>query len=429
MKILHKLILAALLCAAASVQADTLDLDALIDEALANNPELKALKHRWTAFEARVPRAGALEDPIVRFEAMNLPITRFGFGSMPMSGKQLRLSQTVPMFGLLRSRQEAAEHLSLAAAASLEDRELLVIQLVRQAYYDLAFFDRALAITEKSEELLQDIEQIARTQYAVGTGLQQDVLQARMRLASLEDRRIDFETGRQTASARLNLLLNRVPRSPVGKTVEIGMPQASSTEEDLQDEALEQRPILRELSQEVDAWRATERAARAEAWPRLTFSIEYTQRESMSFDSVQGEDFLSVGIGLNLPVFIGRKQRQKAAEARSNINRAEALLEAERRKIFFQIRRSALQIEQHRREHHLFRTTIVPLAEMSLKSTLAAYQVGKVEFSTVMDRQIDLLDSEIMLHHHHIAHLKLLAEVETIVGKKLERIGVDGVEE
>ena len=48
---------------------DPLDLKALIEEALQANPSLRAFEHRVAAFEARVPRAGALKDPILILEA------------------------------------------------------------------------------------------------------------------------------------------------------------------------------------------------------------------------------------------------------------------------------------------------------------------------------------------------------------------------
>ena len=42
-------------------------------------------------------------------------------------------------------------------------------------FFDLAYATRAIAIMEKNRVLLQDLVRIARTKYAVGKGLQQDV--------------------------------------------------------------------------------------------------------------------------------------------------------------------------------------------------------------------------------------------------------------
>ena len=78
---------------AVPLRADELDLDALIQEALKNNPNLSVLRTRLAAFEAKIPQAGALEDPSFRFEVSNLPLRNFNLSSTPMSGNQFVLSQ------------------------------------------------------------------------------------------------------------------------------------------------------------------------------------------------------------------------------------------------------------------------------------------------------------------------------------------------
>ena len=61
------------------------ELEGLIDSALVNNTGLKVLEHRLATFEARVPRAGAPEDPMLRLDLMNLPTNGLDFDSTPMS--------------------------------------------------------------------------------------------------------------------------------------------------------------------------------------------------------------------------------------------------------------------------------------------------------------------------------------------------------
>ena len=70
--LLMKAIFVVAVLAVTNGHTNELDLKLLIEEALARNPSLSALKHRWSAFEARIPQAGALNDPRVRFDLMNL---------------------------------------------------------------------------------------------------------------------------------------------------------------------------------------------------------------------------------------------------------------------------------------------------------------------------------------------------------------------
>ena len=399
-------------------EAQKLRLQELIDEALANNPELSTLKHRWDAFEARVPQAGALDDPMFRLEASNLPLSSFDYNSTPMSGNQLVLSQKFPFPGTLAAREQAARHASSAAAETLRDREGVIVNMVKQAYFTLAFLDRSIAITGKNQALLRDFVRIAQTKYAVGKGRQQDVLKAQVSLSGLMDRLIKLRTMRRTAEARLNLVLNRLPQAPVGAPGAVDLTGFEMTAEEIQQAALANRPLLKAIDETIGRWRATEDGTKKQLWPNFTFNLGYRQR-AFTGDPVQGSDFLSFGVGVNLPVFQGRKQRQKIAEARANIRMAESQQESAAQRILYQVQTLYLGIQQHREEAELFRTAIVPQAEQSLKSAMSGYQVDKVDFLTLLNNQVTLFNFEIDYYRHVTEHEKQLAELEAVVGKRL----------
>ncbi|MYF16837.1 MAG: TolC family protein, partial [Gemmatimonadetes bacterium] len=168
------------------VRADELDLDGLIQEAVENNPNLSVLRARLAAFEAKIPQAGALEDPSFRFEVSNVPLSDFNLSSTPMSGNQFVVSQKFSFPGKQRARERSAQFASDSVAWLLRDRELVIANAIKQPFFDLAYVIRAIAIMEKNRVLLQDLVRIARTIYAVGKGLQQYVLKAQVSLSALD---------------------------------------------------------------------------------------------------------------------------------------------------------------------------------------------------------------------------------------------------
>ena len=368
-----------------TANAEDLSLSELIDEALANNPELQVLQHRWDAFETRVSQAGALADPMFKFEASNLPLSSFDYNSTPMTGNQLMVSQMIPFPGTLAAKERAARHASSSAEELYLDREGIIVNMVKQAYFALSFLDRAIYVTEKNEALLHDFVRIAQTKYSVGKGLQQDVLKAQVTLSGLRDRLINLRAMRRKAEARINLVLNRLPQSPVGEPGEILMTDFDLSVEAIQQAALDNRPMLKALDKTIQKWQATEDVAHRQLWPNFTFNLGYRQRAYMTGDPVQGSDFLSIGVGINVPIFRGRKQRQKIAEAQSNTRMASSQLEATRQNILFQIQTLYLELQQHRDEAQLFQTAILPQAEQSLSSALSGYQVDKVDFLTLLN--------------------------------------------
>ncbi len=395
------------------------DLEGLIDTALAKNTGLKVLEHRLAAFEARVPRAGALDDPMLRLDLKNVPAGSLDFDSTPMSGKQLSVSQRFPLPGVLRAKQMAAEYAAGAAREALLDRKVSIVSRVKQEYFALAFYDRAIEVTEKNRTLLEDLIRIAQKKYEVGSGLQQDVLKAHVSLSALRDRLIRLESGWLLALARLNRVLDRPPRTSVIAPRQVSPTPFEHSVQEIQRQALAHRPMLKKIEQAISGWSATEQVARRSGWPDLTFHLGYMQRDAVGSDPVKGSDFLSFGVGLNLPVFNGRKRDSRVAEAQAHVRMGRARKEDASREILFLVERICLEIEQHWKEAELYRTAIVPQAQQSLESAMAAYQVDKVDFLTLLNNQVSLFDFEIEYYRHVIQREKKLAELESVVGKRL----------
>ena len=261
---------------AVPLRADELDLDALIQEALKNNPNLSVLRARLTAFEAKIPQAGALEDPSFRFEVSNLPLRNFNLSSTPMSGNQFVLSQKFSLPGKQRARERSAQFASESVAWLLRDRELAIANAVKQPFLELAYVTRAIAIMKKNRVLLQDLVRIARTKYAVGKGLLQDVLKAQVSLSALDTELIAFRAEKQLAEARLNLVLNRPVQSPLGTPPDtIGLSGVPMTVDALQAEVDEAHPSLKAMEQSIMMWQAQVDVARRNLWPDMTVNLGY----------------------------------------------------------------------------------------------------------------------------------------------------------
>ncbi len=415
----RRIIAAAALALAASASADPpeLDLERLIEEALAANPGLKALEHRTAAAEARVPAAGALQDPSLRLELSNVPFSPFDLDGSPMSGRQVTLSQKLPYPGKRKARERAASHAAEAVAGAHRERELTVANMVKQAYYELGFLDRAIAIAERNRSLLKDFVRIAQSKYSVARGPQQDVLKAQVSLSSLRDRLLMLERQRRRTGARLNAVLNRPPGEPVGRAPPIERTPLDIDAGRLWALALGERPLLNRLRARRERWRAVEELADRERRPDFQVSAAWRQR-GFREDAVAGSDFFSAGVMLNLPVYQGRRQREIAA-ARAEVRAAEAELEAESRELALQIEQLRIDAETHLREMALFRDAIIPQADQSLAAAIAGYQVDEVDFLTLLDSQVTLLNFEIDYYRHLSQYEKTLAQLESVVGRRL----------
>ena len=395
-----------------------MDMDRLIDEALTNNRGLQALRYETEAQAARISPARTLSDPIFKIELSNVPFSNLDFESTPMSGKQFMLSQRIPYWGKRATRAAIEDHATKASQAAYEDHSAIVTNEVKQAYYDLSFLDRAIAITQKNRNLLKDFVRIAQTKYSVGTGLQQDVLKAQVSLSELRDRLIVLGQERRHTEARLNAVLNRMTQAPVGRPEIVKQTPYPYDLAELQQMAVAGSSHLRGLEQTTRKWQTAERLARLSHRPDFNLNLGYRQRD-FTADPVEGSDFLTVGVAVNLPIYRGGKQDQQVREALATRKASEARYDAAKRLVFLRIEQAHIDIQTHREESVLYESSIIPQAEQALAVSVAAYQVGKVDFMTLLNSQVTLLNFEIKQYHHLTEGEKALARMEVAVGKRL----------
>ena len=405
------------LCLPVAAQAP-ISLPALIDEVLANNLDLAAMQHHVEAAHALIPQAGALADPTLKIDFSNVPTSDFDFDSTPMSGREITVTQRFPYWGKRSARERHARHAAAAAAITRADHQSAVVNLVKQAYFSLVFIDRSIEISEKNEALLGNFVRISQTKYSVGKGLQQDVLKAQLSLSSLKDRLIVLRHRRLRFEAEMNGLLNRDPRAPIGTTPAIVQTPYTYHTESLQRTALEARPLLSALEEQIFSWRAAEDLAQREYRPDFDISLAYRQRD-FDRDPVEGSDFLSVGVMLNLPIYRGRVQDQKLAETRAHLRAVEAEHESMRQQVTTHVQQLCVDIAMHEQQVDLFRSAIIPQADQSLSSAMSGYQVDRMDFLTLLNSQTTLFNFEIDYHRHLTDYEKKLADLEATVGTRL----------
>jgi outer membrane protein TolC len=400
-----------------------IQLDALVREALENNPGIAAAEERREAYAERVPRAGALEDPMLGFGAVNVP-TNLSFTDADMTQKQISISQTLPFPGKRAALREAAGEEAEAVANEVEERALDVVREVKSAYWDLSHIYRTTAVTERNKEILESLAKIAESRYAVGQGIQQDVLQAQVGISRMVDELIMLGQQRVATEARLCSLLNRPGDCLIGQPEEAVFRGLPVTVEGLRREALETNPTLARIKNIIEAREKELRLAKLAYYPDFRLRFAYGQRDdgqNALGDEIYRRDFLTGVVEVNLPIFYKSKQDRRVAEARAEIRAAEAQYSAAKNEIFYRIANLASMLERAERQLELYRTGIIPQAGAEVKSALSAYTVNKVDFISVLDSQMTLYRYEVEYHGALTQYEKNLAGLEAAVGKQFVR--------
>ncbi len=365
---------------------DTLRLADAVTEARRANPMLQAARYRADAARERVPQAGALPEPRFSFGLVNRPIDDFGTDIM-MTMNAFQLSQRFPWPGKLGFGQEESEHLARADQFDAREVEAALVTRLKSVYYELAYIDRAVRIMEATRNLLRDFEQVTTARYAVGAGIQQDILQAQVAVAIVTaDIRVLREQ-RVAMAARLNALLGRVATGAIGALELPDIDGALPSVDALLAMAAANRPALHAAEERVAAAQAGYRAARRQLYPDFDLLLGYGQRP-------QFDDLVTIAVGISIPIWAGSKQLPLRREklALESVHEARQLdLYNETYARLTELRAAAERASELSR---LYRTSILPQAQAAVESALSAYRVGQVDYMTLLGNQMTLNEFE-----------------------------------
>ncbi|MCH7644072.1 MAG: TolC family protein [Myxococcales bacterium] len=397
---------------------DPLPLNWCLERAQQSSPSIAVDEAAAAAAAHRVSPAGALEDPRFSYEATNIPVGDFDFNSTPMSGNQLRLMQKFPFPGVLSNRKEAARAGASAATEDLEDQRLRVAAVVESRWAELGFAQRALEITDANIELLRQLNEIAEVKYSLGSGLQQDVLRAQVELTRLLEERLRRIEALAAAEAQLAAVLDLPPPTLFPQTAglrdESPLPEIAPLLSRLDDTS----PLLHALAERVEEAERLHRATEFEGYPDFDLGVGYRIRQRAFSDPVAGDDFVSAGVTLRLPVNRG-KWREKTAERAALVRRAEAVYRDGRARLRDAVRTTFAALERADAEVALLETGLVPQTRQSLDSSRSGYQVDKVDFLSLIDSQVRLLDAELSLVRAVADRRAAFAALESAIGKEL----------
>src|SRR5437879_9597166 len=200
-----------------AVREPPLQVDALVAEALKQNPEIEAARQRWRAVQERAPQGRALDDPEFKIELFNYPNRLYPDAS---ANTIFGLSQRFPYPGKLGLKESLAVKEADMAAYLLRAKEREVASQVKSAYYEVFLAHKAIEVHHRQVAFLKEFFEVANARFRAGKGAQVDVLKSAVERSKLENELPVLEQQRETAKAKLNVLLSRAPQSPLGEPAE-----------------------------------------------------------------------------------------------------------------------------------------------------------------------------------------------------------------
>lgn len=390
----------------------SLSLDALISEALQNNPEIKSAEGRWRAFEARPDQVSALPDPMFSY-------SRFGSSVETRVGPQqgiFMLSQKIPFPGKLGLQGRMAGQDALAEQQKYETTRRDIVFKVKTTYYDLFWIDQSVRILDQYLDLLKDFTKVAEQKYATGQGIQANVLKSQVEISSTMERTLKFKKMREGTAARINALLDRQQDRPVEQATHIDTTRMRFAEAALVDHALRHREELQMIDAMVGKSEYMRQLARKSYLPDFNLQMNYidiSKGASMAPDA--GKNAWSVTLGLNLPIWLGKRNAavheadEMVTSNRMTYENLENQIKAEIKDIHYQLQLTGTTLD-------LYDQALIAQAESSLQSAMASYGSGKLDF-------LSLLDAERMLLNLNLSYIKEQSDYQKQIAAMTRAVG------
>ncbi|MDA3971931.1 MAG: TolC family protein [Desulfobulbaceae bacterium] len=398
-------------------------LEQAVEESLAANPGLEAIKARADALAHIPEQRGSLPDPKLTLGIANLPLDSFSTTQENMTQMQVGLSQGLPFPGKLALMEESARQESLAAVADVDEEQLHLVKDVKTVWWNLFFLDRAIETVKRNRELLHQLVTISQTKYQVGKGLQQDVLLAQLELSKLLDAKIDLQNTRQNQVSRLNALLNR----PIDQV--INLPDSASTTlptllplEALQGNAQKIRPLLIGLDKKIEASRAKVDLAHKDYYPDFTVGAIYGHRNGQNLNGTDRADFGSLGVTMTLPFFDRTSLKNNLSQRNSEKLQWVYALKNSRNMVAAEVANAVTDYKQTAEQSKLYQGGIIPQAKQTVDSMLAGYQVNKVDF-------LNLIGAQTSLYNYETKYWKAFSSAQQALARLVAATGTENINE
>jgi len=387
-------------------------LDEVIAEGLRRNPAVQSALHAVEAQRHKVPQAKSLADPEVSVGwAGNIAPFSLQEGD-PSSYRGVGVSQQIPYPGKLKLRGQIVSKDVDAAQWEYEAVRRRVVEDLKSAYYDYFFYDKALEVSRKDKDLLQKLSSISEARYRVGKGMQQDVLRSQVEISLLLQKITVLEQQRSTAQARLNTLLARAPESELSPAADVGITPLTEHLDALYSAAEKNDTDLHREQQMVEKNQLAVQLAHKDYLPDFGVAYMYQQRSMQP-------DMNGMTFNVNIPIFYKTKQREEVRQATEEVLTAERSRDNRKVELQFELKQQYLAAQASKQLLDLYSKGVVPQSSLALESSLSSYQVGNVDFLTVLTNFSTILNYEVDYYRELANYQTALARMESLVGMVL----------
>jgi multidrug efflux system outer membrane protein len=376
-------------------------LDAVVDEALANNADLAVAVARVDEARALVGEAESGFYPTLDARGsatrqQNSQKTATFFPGIPTRFNDYRatlnVSYELDLFGRIRAGARAARAELEASEAARDGVRLALAAQVAKSYFTLRALDEQVLLTRRTLALREEALGLQKKRFEGGVLSEFDYRQLEADTATTRAQLPPLERDREREQAALLVLLGKSPKdvfqdAVARKVAENEEPSPPVVPAGMPSELLLRRPDLVQAERQLAAANARIAQARAEMFPSISLTAALGS-ESAALGNLfsAGSGLWALGLGLAQPIFAGGRLEAATQAAEARERQAVAQYVKAIQNAFSEVR-AALSAQARERESYDAQS----VRAAALTDTL---RLARLRYDNGIASQLDVIDAE-----------------------------------
>ncbi|OBU25220.1 TolC family protein [Photobacterium kishitanii] len=375
----------------------------LITMALKSDANIAQIKAQQHAMLETSLGANSLPDPKLKLGIGGLPTDSFSVNKDPMTTLSIGLMQQFDRGNTLDLQQQKGNIQANAIGIQQAVRELDITTKITQLWLELGYQQYTYRTLQRSHRLITELANFTSTNYGIGSGEAQDLLQVKLQLVKIEDKLQANQQTQRRIMAQLSEWLgadwltnqvmiqasNQLPWQQLNKL----MPRLTATTQHYQ--LLKNHPMIQIANGTISANETQVAIAQQAYKPQFGIEVMYASRQANAMSGKPASDLVSAYLTMDLPLFTDNRQDHHVAAAQYQVGAAKSqrdlLLNQMNAKV------NALLVEQDNLRQRLarYKNTLLNQAKARTQAVERGYQNNTAQFNNVIAAATDELTLDI----------------------------------
>jgi outer membrane protein len=268
-----------------------------------------------------------------------------------------------------------AKQMNEAAGHQLDRTDQEIVFRVVSSYYDVLLAAKELEVAEQSAKTANSIMGRSQARFDSGLTVESDLLTAKVRMATRQQEVIRARNSLEVARAQLNTAMGVPLDSPFQLTEGLAERALSiPAMQDLEKQALTNRPDLKRIASEEQAQRQSVSVAKSSFGPRVNAFADWEMDNPTFVTGGGGNNWLG-GIEVQFDIFQGGAKRAELSRQRALEEKVMAMKQAAGDAVRLEVRRAYYETDATRQQIEVARAAIAQ-AQESLRINQDRYDSG-----------------------------------------------------